>query len=133
MTLQDNRLRLTAQRRAVLEVVQQSTDHPTANDIFQRVQGLHPGLAYGTVYTALRALVNEGLIHELKFGDGASRFDGRVEEHHHALCLGCGALAEVEINIPAGQLAEASSQTGFDLRHHHIQFTGYCPKCRQER
>lgn len=130
--MQDHRFRLTAQRRAVLEVVQHADDHPTANEIFQRVQELHPGLAYGTVYTALRALVTEGLIRELKFGDGASRFDGRLEEHHHALCLGCGTLAEVTITLPADQLSQASSQTGFDLRHHHIQFTGYCSACLQK-
>lgn len=130
--MQDHRFRLTPQRRAVLEVVQQADDHPSANEIFQRVQELHPGLAYGTVYTALRALVTEGLIRELKFGDGASRFDGRVEEHHHALCLGCGALAEVMITLPADQLSQAAIQTGFELRHHHIQFTGYCAACRQK-
>lgn len=128
----ETRLRLTAQRRAVLEVVQQSDDHPTASEIFQRVQSIHPGMAYGTVYTALRALVNEGLIHELKFGDAASRFDGRVEEHHHALCLHCGAIAEVEVALTPEQTGRAAEQTGYDLRNHHIQFTGYCPNCKDE-
>ncbi|MDB4898003.1 MAG: Fur family transcriptional regulator [Firmicutes bacterium] len=127
------RIRLTAQRRAVLEVIQQSADHPTAGEIFQRVQALHPGLAYGTVYTALRALVTEGLIHELKFGDGASRYDGRLEEHHHALCLGCGALAEVPLKMSAQQLAAVARETGFELRGHHIQFTGYCAACQAKR
>lgn len=99
-------------------------------DIFRRVQAVHPGIAYGTVYTALGALVKMGLVHELKFGDGASRYDGRMEPHHHALCLECGALAEVEIALLRSQWAEVGDQTGFEIRHHHIQFTGYCPRCR---
>lgn len=127
------RIRLTAQRLAVLGVIRQSADHPTANEIFQRVQAVHPGLAYGTVYTALRALVTEGLIHELKFGAGASRYDGRLEHHHHALCLDCGALEEVTVNLPAEELNAVARQTGFDLKRHHIQFTGYCAACRAKR
>lgn len=128
--MQTQRLRLTAQRRAVLDVVQGAEDHPSAAEIFQRVQQLHPGMAYGTVYTALRALVGEGLIRELKFGDGASRFDGRMEEHHHILCLACGALGEVDIALPPQELEKVSEQTGYKVVNHHIQFTGYCSQCR---
>lgn len=84
---QDAQQRLTPQRRAVLEVVRRSEDHPIAAEIFQRVQALHPGIAYGTVYTALRALTSLGLVQELTFGDRASRYDGRIETHHHALWL----------------------------------------------
>lgn len=123
------RLRLTSQRRAVLEVVRQATDHPTALEIFQRVQSLHPGIAYATVYTALRALVKQGLIHELKFGDNASRFDARLEEHHHMLCLDCGDLVEVDVTLTPEQVAAAVRQTGFRIKQHHIQFMGHCPKC----
>lgn len=131
--MSESRIRLTAQRRAVLEVVERSHDHPTANEIFQRVQSLHAGIAYGTVYTALKALVNEGLVRELKFGDAASRYDGRTEEHHHILCLDCGALAEVEVQLTPAQLAEAAAQTGYVVKQHHIQFSGYCPACQAKR
>ncbi len=127
--MQKQTLRLTPQRLAVLEVVRQSHDHPAATEIFRRVQAVHPGIAYGTVYSALRALVNMGLVHELKFGDDASRYDGRVEAHHHALCLECGALVEVEIALSASQWSEVRNQTGFKIHDHHIQFTGYCPRC----
>lgn len=96
---QDAQQRLTPQRLAVLEVVRRSSDHPTAADIFQRVQALHPGIAYGTVYTALRALTSMGLVQELTFGDNSSCYNGRIETHHHALCLSCGKLAEVELQL----------------------------------
>lgn len=124
--------RLTPQRRAVLQVVQQADDHPTAGEVYQRVQALYQGIAYATVYNALGALVKMGLVQELKFGDRASRYDGRLEPHHHALCLGCGCLAEVEIALTPDQLAEVARQTQFIMERHHIQFTGYCPKCRAE-
>jgi len=124
--------RLTRQRRAVLDVVRHANDHPTANEIFRRVQDVDPRIAYGTVYNALRALVDLGLVRELKFGDDASRYDGRMEEHHHALCLGCGTLAEVEIALSTRQWSEVARQIGFEVRSHHIQFTGYCPSCSSQ-
>lgn len=126
-------IRLTPHRRAVLDVIRKTTDHPTANEIFQRVQVIHPGLAYGTVYTALKALVNHSLIQELKFGDNASRYDGRVEHHHHVQCRVCGTLGEVEIGLSDDQWAKVTAQTGFEIHTHHIQFIGYCPRCRLEK
>lgn len=125
------KVHLTPQRRAVLEVVRAANDHPTANEIYQRVQKILPGIAYSTVYNALNVLVEGGLIQELKFGDEASRYDGRLEEHHHALCLGCGKLAEVEMALSDSQWSEVAQQTGFEMKHYHIQFTGYCPQCRE--
>lgn len=124
-------IRLTHQRQAVLDVVRAATDHPTANEIFGRVQALHPGMAYGTVYTALKALVNHGLIQELTFGDGASRYDGRVEHHHHVLCQLCGKLGEIEIGLSDVQWAAVLKQTDFAIQTHHIQFVGYCSDCRR--
>lgn len=121
--------RLTPQRLAILEVVREATDHPTANDIFHRVRARHPSIAYGTVYSALRTLTNLGLIQELKFGDAASRYDGRLEPHHHAVCLGCGRFAEVEVSLTERQWSQVSRQTGFEIHGHHIQFAGYCPAC----
>lgn len=122
--------RLTPQRLAVLEVVRQADDHPTANEIYQRVQTIHRRIAYGTVYTALSALVKMGLLQELKFGDSASRYDGRMEPHHHALCIGCGRLSEVEMALTPEQLASVAAQTRFTVQSHHVQFTGYCPQCQ---
>lgn len=130
--MHEHKSRLTPQRLAVLEVVRQANDHPTALEIFQRVQAIHSGIAYGTVYTALGALVKMGLVRELKFGDGASRYDGRMEPHHHALCLRCGTLAEVEVALSERQWVDVTEQTGFDLQQYHIQFTGYCATCREK-
>lgn len=128
--MKESKARLTPQRLAVLQVVREANDHPTAMEIFTRVQPIHPGVAYGTVYTALGALVKMGLVHELKFGDGASRYDGRMEPHHHALCLQCGSLAEVEIGLSDEQQARVAEQTGYQMEHYHIQFTGHCAFCR---
>src|SRR5215216_4314022 len=79
-------LRMTPQRQAILDAVRSSHDHPRAADIYERVRTVLPGIAFGTVYNALHALADSGIILQLSFGDRASRFDGRNDRHDHALC-----------------------------------------------
>ena len=123
-------LRMTPQRRAVLEAVRASDDHPRAAEIYDRVRRVLPGIAFGTVYNALNALAEQGAIRQLTFGDAASRFDGRVERHDHALCTRCGDLADVDVAPPADVVREAALRTGFAIHAHHTQLLGLCAKCR---
>ena len=62
-------LRLTPQRQAVLDVLRTSPDHPTAQDVFDRVRRTAPGIGAATVYRALNLLVEQGYALELALGD----------------------------------------------------------------
>lgn len=126
----DRDLRLTPQREAVLAVVREARDHPTAAQIYNRVRESNPGIAYATVYNALAYLVKRGLVRELQFGDSASRYDGRLDPHLHVICSACGQLSEAEITLPADVLQRAESATGYHLQGHILQLFGVCPACR---
>src|SRR5690348_6628216 len=78
--------KLTPQREAVYEVIRERDDHPTAGDIFEAARKRLPGISYATVYNSLRYLKEAGLVHEISFGDCASRYDGVMERHDHAIC-----------------------------------------------
>lgn len=126
-------IRMTMQRRAVLQVVQEARDHPTAMEIFERVRARYPHIAYSTVYTALNALVEAGLVRELRIGKHPTRYDGRTEHHHHALCDGCGRVVEVEVGLCTCQLDAIRSETGFQARQVHVEIRGLCPECRARK
>lgn len=123
-------VRLTPQREAVLAVVRSARDHPTAAQIYSRVRENNPGIAYATVYNALGYLVKNGLVRELKFGDSASRYDGRLDPHLHVICSACGRLSEAEITLPGEVMQAAEAATGYHLRGHVLQLFGICPACR---
>ena len=123
-------LRMTPQRQAVLDAVRASGDHPRAAEIYDRVRRVLPGIAFGTVYNALNALAEQGIIRQLTFGDAASRFDGRVERHDHALCTRCGNLADVDTPLPPDAVERAAQRTGFAIHAHHTQLLGLCAACR---
>lgn len=124
--------RLTPQREAVLAVVRGARDHPTAATIYDRVQSMHPGIAYATVYNALSYLVRHGLVRELKFSGGdAARYDGRLEPHLHVICSQCGSLAEADLVLPEQLLAKAQATTGYVLAGQPLQLFGVCPSCQE--
>ena len=123
-------LRMTPQRLAILEAVRASHDHPRAADIFERVRAVQPGIAFGTVYNALHALADHGIILQLSFGDHASRFDGRVDRHDHALCTDCGNLVDA-VAPPTPEIVEqAAVETGFAIKAYHTQLLGVCAECQ---
>jgi Fe2+ or Zn2+ uptake regulation protein len=122
-------LRMTPQRRAVLEAVASCGGHPTAAQIYTRVRVTQPGIAYATVYNALRALVEHRAVLQLKFGDTASRYDPRPERHDHALCLGCQSLVDVAPSRPSRRALRSAAAKGFQLNGQHTQFFGLCADC----
>lgn len=78
-------VRMTRQRRAVIEVLLQSYDHPTAAQIYERAKEKHPGISLATVYNCIESLAAERLINQLHFDNGPCRFCPNVEPHVHVL------------------------------------------------
>lgn len=123
------KINLTIQRRAILEVVQESHDHPTAADIIERLREKGFNFAYGTVYNSLRYLTDAHLIQELKLGESVSRYDSRIEEHQHIVCTSCGKVEEVLTETPQEWLDAVAEQTKYTIKHPHIVMEGVCQQC----
>ncbi|MDP9727955.1 Fur family transcriptional regulator [Alicyclobacillus tolerans] len=122
---------LTEPRRVILEVIRNATDHPTAADIMEKLAQEGNRFAYATVYNSLKYLTDHGLIQELNIGNGVTRYDGRLENHHHFICEQCGSISEIATPLPSDWLSQLESQTGFQIDKMNIHFTGLCSSCRQ--
>jgi Fur family peroxide stress response transcriptional regulator len=121
--------RLTRQRKAVLQVIREREDHPTANDIFEAARRRLPGISYATVYNSLRFLKEAGLVHEIKFGDSASRYDRETDRHDHALCSQCGKLVDFDLPQAAELMKAAARRSKFKPESVHLTLKGVCPDC----
>ena len=122
---------LTPQRDAVLRAIQGTEHHPTASEVFAAARGLLPSISFATVYNSLRYLKEAGLIREISFGDGASRYDRETERHDHALCTGCGKLVDFDLPQTADLLRPAARKSRFKAESVHLTLVGRCPDCRQ--
>ena len=135
MTAAPPQLRLTPQRRAVLDVLEAARDHPTASDVYDRVRLHAPGIGAATVYRTLALLVREGRALELQLGDGpgsAARYDANTGRHDHLVCDNCGRAVDVDSPIPADLIAALASATGFRIGSYDLQFRGLCPDCDRD-
>ena len=123
--------RLTPQREAVLRAIRDREDHPTASDIFAAAREYLPAISYATVYNSLRYLRQAGLVREISFGDGASRYDGITDRHDHAICTKCGKLVDMEIELPAEILNFAAEFSKFKPESLELTLRGLCPDCNK--
>jgi Fur family peroxide stress response transcriptional regulator len=123
--------KLTRQRQAVLQVIREREDHPTANDIFAAARRRLPGISYATVYNSLRFLKEAGLVHEITFGDSASRYDRETDRHDHALCSQCGKLVDFDLPQAAELMKAAARRSKFKPESVHLTLKGVCPDCRE--
>ena len=123
-------LRLTPQRRAVLDVLTAAHDHPTATEVYERVRATTPGIGAATVYRTLSLLVSTGHALELNLGEGnAARYDARVDRHDHLVCERCGRALDVDAPVPTALLRSVADSTGFAVTSYDLQFRGVCPDC----
>ena len=126
------RLRMTRQRQVILEEIREARRHPTADEVFARVRRRLPRISLGTVYRTLDLLSESGLIRRLEFGGSQRRFDGRIEEHHHIRCLGCGRLDDVDpASLDLGRVpARLDGYLVIGLR---LELIGLCAACQAEK
>lgn len=123
-------LRLTPQRRAVLDVVAGSGDHPTAAQVLDRVRERVEGVGTATVYRTLALLVESGQVAELRLGEGqALRYDRAVQRHDHLVCTECGRVEDTHVQLDAGALAELTEKTSFTVAGYDVQLHGRCACC----
>jgi len=123
--------KLTPQRDAVFQVILAREDHPTANEIFEAARRRLPTISYATVYNSLRYLKEAGLVHEIKFGDSASRYDRETDRHDHAICNSCGKLVDFDLPQTAELMQAAARKSRFKPESVHLTLRGLCVDCRE--
>jgi len=124
--------RMTKQRKTILEILQNTTCHPTADWIYEQARKIIPEISLGTVYRNLQILVHNQEIQELKYSSTFSRFDGNARLHYHFVCLRCGQVSD--LNMPVltelNQIVEGIIEG--KVENHRLEFYGTCQQCLEQ-
>ncbi len=124
-------LKCTPQRLAVLGILQESPRHFSIAEIHKKVKRVLPGTGLATVYRALEALVDLGLIVRVHLEDGCHSYTVAPIGHQHSIvCVGCNRVmdfAECPIEDISKKL---STETGFTIQNHFLQLYGKCRTCQ---
>jgi Fur family peroxide stress response transcriptional regulator len=87
-------LKITHQRLEISRVLLNSHDHPTVEKLYHRLQPNLPTISLDTGYRALTTLEQHGLFVRVETEESQARFEGEMEEHHHAICTKCGKITD---------------------------------------
>lgn len=125
-------LRITRQRRVILEELRKVDTHPSADEIYAMVRKRLPRISLGTIYRNLEILSETGEIQRLETGSHLKRFDGRADDHYHIRCLRCDRLADLFVHFGVELDDRIKGSTDFSVLGHKLEFVGICPKCNRQ-
>ena len=126
--------RNTIQRQLVIAAVRFLADHPTAEEVYDRITMEYPDISKGTVYRNLNSLVESGLLGKVSVPSGADRFDHILARHYHIKCTHCCKFMKVKNFDYFHDLDDKlATATGFKMEHHDIVFSGLCPECQKHQ
>ena len=116
-------MRLSRQRRMVLELLWDERDHLSARDIFERLNAKGRNIGHTSVYQNLEALQSAGVIECLDRANGRL-YGYRSDPHSHITCLESGAIQDLEGELPADLLDRIEEQTGYRIESYTLNLSG---------
>ena len=123
--LKDAGLRMTQQRRLILRVLAEATDHPDAKGIFHRVFAQDPTMALSTVYRTMKLLEERGAIERHAFDDGVSRYEHADQQHHdHLIDIDTGQVIEFSSEEIERLQAKIAAELGYEIVKHRLELYG---------
>ncbi|KPQ35555.1 MAG: Fur family transcriptional regulator, ferric uptake regulator [Phormidesmis priestleyi Ana] len=116
-------MRLSRQRRYILELLWQVQEHLSARDIYDRLNRIGREIGHTSVYQNLEALSEQGIIECVERSDG--RLYGHISSSHsHVNCIDTQQIIDINIELPAELLAQVEAQTGVKISDYRIDFFG---------
>ncbi|MFO7941725.1 MAG: transcriptional repressor [Bacillota bacterium] len=132
--LREEDFKLTRQRRIIVgALLKHEAQHPSAEELHQLVRQQLPDVGLATVYRTLDLLERLGIIRGMDFGDGRTRYEltSELHQHHHLICVRCGAIQEVDEDLLGDVEDQIAGRTGFTIVDHDLKIYGICQKCRE--
>lgn len=130
--LRDNGCKVTPQRLAVYDMLSHTTEHPTAEMIYQKVKEQYPTMSFATVYKSVEIFSKLGVIQVLNTGEDSFRYDTKTSEHPHIKCTKCGRVNDVSHLDARAVESLVENETGFKVNGHQFYFYGICPDCQKK-
>jgi Fe2+ or Zn2+ uptake regulation protein len=122
-------LKMTPQRRAIVDYLQSATNHPTADEVMKAVNEKFPMTSRATVYNTLNWLKEAGMVREV-FEGGFVRFDPNTSDHHHFVCRKCGKVEDIGSEL-ISKMAFDSLNGNHKVENFEITLRGICSDCHQ--
>lgn len=119
---------MTKYAKKILEIVESSRSHLTAEQIFEQLREAYPSVVLATVYNNLNRLWEEDRIRKISVEGTPDRYD-RIVRHDHLVCRKCGRLLDVDLGDLTEQLEK---KAGIPILSYDLKLVFLCEACRKK-
>lgn len=119
---------MTKYAKKILEIVESSRSHLTAEQVFEQLREAYPSVVLATVYNNLNRLWEEGRIRKISVEGTPDRYD-RIVRHDHLVCRKCGRLLDVDLGDLTEQLEK---KAGIPILSYDLKLVFLCEACRKK-
>lgn len=128
--LKESNLKVTPQRLAILEVIQ-NEGHIDIERLVEKVKGIIPSVSVATIYKNLNSLIESNIVSELPLPERKKMYEINHNKHIHFVCKNCNSLEDVKVDslelVKIFQSKIASNIDDFD-----VTLYGICKKCQNK-
>jgi Fur family ferric uptake transcriptional regulator len=132
ITLKEEGLKLTPQRRLILDLIHDSSGHFTGEEIVSQVQARMPGVNKSTIYRTLELLVGLGCVLKSESGNRLIYHHAEEGHHHHLVCRKCGKSMDCAENLFYPVEESLEEKYGFRVSFKHVVINGLCETCKNQ-
>jgi Fur family ferric uptake transcriptional regulator len=130
-------IRLTAQRRALIETIQDATSHLDAASLLELARKRDPNIDRATVYRTIELLKRLGMVDELDLmhlnGEKHYYEVKTQKDHLHLACFECGAIEEFASPTFERLKREIAEKNDFEIQVMRLEVGGLCKVCTAQK
>lgn len=119
---------VTKYAKKILEIVESSYSHMTAEQVFEHLRKTYPTVVLATVYNNLNRLWEENRIRKVSVEGMPDRYD-RIQRHDHLVCQKCGKLLDIDLGDLTAQLEQ---KVGIPILSYDLKLLYLCEECRKK-
>lgn len=125
----DAGLRVTGGRVALIDALE-ALPHSDAESLCRVLRETLPGTSVQSVHNMLHDLTAAGILRRIEPAGSPARYERRRgDNHHHLVCTGCGAIADVDCAVGEAPCLAPSDAAGYTVHSAEVTFWGLCPAC----
>ncbi len=128
--LREHGYKVTPQRLAVYEVIDQNKTHPNAEAIYKELQPQYPSMSLATVYKTMEIFAKIGIVQVLQCDEESHRYDFNTSPHAHIRCSICNRVDDIDIDMEALKKL-AADETKYRVDNVGLAFSGVCEHCQK--
>ncbi len=132
--LAGKRLRLTSQRRTIIDTAFSISQHFTAEQLLAWSRRQDRSVSRATVYRTLPLLTESGLVREMDFGKDYKFYDPNYADHprhNHIICQDCDKIVEFESASLERIENKITQRLGFSPQSHRLQISARCEELKR--